>query len=1106
MSDVLINFVGHTEALQPAEQALDNIIAKEGAIGETWKKTSDTMTTESKKSVESTNKLAKSIEAMATAAKSMDKVVIGGAYKQYLKEIQAALGLTNKELIVYVQNARKAAQESIFAAETDQEIADITLSIEAMNEQLLQLGAGEEELGQKTSSLRTRLREAKEELVALADAGITSGPAFDAAKKKAGDLDDQMRDLNATIRTTGSDTRHLDGLISLAGGVAGGFAVAQGAAALFGSKNEEVQKALLKVNAAMSILQGLQMIQNVLQKESAASLLFGNMQRTTAVTTTVAQTVATEGAVVAQTKLNTAMSLNPIGLIILGVTALIAALSYFDDSVEDSAKTVEYFDGVLKNLNNTLSELERFRNAQANLSIANLQKQNALQSTIQREQLNGIKENIQSQLQLADQTNSLYQQFRKDAADGKFTKDDFKKQNDAFYQQQQENGQKIFQLRSELAVAEINLAKQTQEEILASNTASAEADLARKKLAIINNQVDSLAAIEAIKDAEINAIRAKVAEELKTKANTPGERARIIANANLQIAEKEKAFQVKLLEIDKAGLNSKLLLAQKGTEQEYELKTKMLEQQQNIELAATELTQQQIAEIKARYQVQQLDLDRQFAEQRIQDEISFLNAYLDEFDLAEDRKLELTIRRLNRQRDLEISQAEDNGAKIKEINAKYDKQILEAKKAFINAVLAEQVRTLNVFTAISNASYQRTLANDKASVDSKLFASKMILKHELDLLMVEKAAIDKHLKDKVLSQEEYNLKLQEYFNKREAATLASEERITKITLAEIQKRTDQLQSVLTVFQKGLSATLGTSALSVALTELTSFAGKVREVFDKIKEGQLTTMEGIKELATAAIAAAQTAINHVFADASAKRQQIAADEIAALEEQKQRELAVKNLTEQQKADIENRYRQMERRIKIEAFNADKEAKRSQALINAALGATLAIAEYPWPYSLVVAGIVAGLAGIQVAEINRQQPPRFRHGKVDIDGPGTNTSDSIPAWISKGESVINADATAKWKGALEAMNTGKFDDYLLNKFQHFIFPTLPDDAGNSGNGTGIDYMLLAKAVAAEMKGIIPAPAQVTNTMDAEGLHSFVQNGNSRTEIKNKRYSMS
>ena len=43
---------------------------------------------------------------------------------------------------------------------------------------------------------------------------------------------------------------------------------------------------------------------------------------------------------------------------------------------------------------------------------------------------------------------------------------------------------------------------------------------------------------------------------------------------------------------------------------------------------------------------------------------------------------------------------------------------------------------------------------------------------------------------------------------------------------------------------------------------------------------------------------------------------------------------------------------------------------------------------------------------------------------IAGPGSGTSDSIPAWLSNGEYVINAKATAKYLPLLHAMNAKKF----------------------------------------------------------------------------------
>lgn len=46
---------------------------------------------------------------------------------------------------------------------------------------------------------------------------------------------------------------------------------------------------------------------------------------------------------------------------------------------------------------------------------------------------------------------------------------------------------------------------------------------------------------------------------------------------------------------------------------------------------------------------------------------------------------------------------------------------------------------------------------------------------------------------------------------------------------------------------------------------------------------------------------------------------------------------------------------------------------------------------------------------------------------ISGPGTNTSDSIPAMLSNGEFVINAEATQKWLPLLEKINNGEMPGF-------------------------------------------------------------------------------
>jgi hypothetical protein len=61
-----------------------------------------------------------------------------------------------------------------------------------------------------------------------------------------------------------------------------------------------------------------------------------------------------------------------------------------------------------------------------------------------------------------------------------------------------------------------------------------------------------------------------------------------------------------------------------------------------------------------------------------------------------------------------------------------------------------------------------------------------------------------------------------------------------------------------------------------------------------------------------------------------------------------------------------------------------------------------------------GVLYGLLGLA------RSAAGFKDGVVGLDGGGTETSDSIPAWLSRGESVITARATKNNKEELEFMN--------------------------------------------------------------------------------------
>jgi hypothetical protein len=118
-------------------------------------------------------------------------------------------------------------------------------------------------------SAKDELKQTQKALVEMALAGKQGTAEFRAMEQRAGQLKDTISDVNKRVNNLANDTPKLQLLTQAATGIAGGFAVAQGAAALFGDENEDVQKAIMKTQAAMAILNGVQSIANVLNKDAA---------------------------------------------------------------------------------------------------------------------------------------------------------------------------------------------------------------------------------------------------------------------------------------------------------------------------------------------------------------------------------------------------------------------------------------------------------------------------------------------------------------------------------------------------------------------------------------------------------------------------------------------------------------------------------------------------------------------------------------------------------------------------------------------------------------------------------------------------------------------
>lgn len=124
--------------------------------------------------------------------------------------------------------------------------------------------------------------------------------------------------------------------------------------------------------------------------------------------------------------------------------------------------------------------------------------------------------------------------------------------------------------------------------------------------------------------------------------------------------------------------------------------------------------------------------------------------------------------------------------------------------------------------------------------------------------------------------------------------------------------------------------------------------------------------------------------------------------------------------------------------------------------------------------ILAGVQAGVFG--AANVAKIAGVKFAKGGVNIDGPGTGTSDSIDAKISKGESVITAEATANNVELLKAINANAGVDFSKQIFGS----STANIYNNTQSSQSIDYDLLAGKIAEANKSL-PAPKVYTAVED-------------------------
>jgi hypothetical protein len=190
-------------------------------------------------------------------------------------------------------------------------------------------------VGEGVKSMKTLKKEFSDMQTEL-DGLVPGTQKYIQTLQKLGAVKDEIGDLKAEIQAFAGTDAKVAAFGNVIGGIASGFQAAQGAAALFGAESEEVQKALLKVQAASALADGIKGITAMGDSLKVA----GNVAKQL-ITQIIGVDTYTKIVTVSTRIWNAVMAANPIMLIVAGIGLLVAGLYALNKAFDDNRTEAE---------------------------------------------------------------------------------------------------------------------------------------------------------------------------------------------------------------------------------------------------------------------------------------------------------------------------------------------------------------------------------------------------------------------------------------------------------------------------------------------------------------------------------------------------------------------------------------------------------------------------------------------------------------------------------------------------------------------------------------------------------------------------------------------
>ena len=634
-------------------------------------------------------------------------------YEAEATSLKATVNEVNKANDAVVASAQTSSKEVANAYKTAGKSIAAAFSGGEVKKALADQNTAFDNLNKKGKTLTGQLRSLKNELSQLEVAGKGGTAQFRQLTLEAARLEDQVGDTRARVSNLASDTFKFDAAVQATQGLAAGFEVAQGAAALFGSESEDLQKSILKVQGAIAIANGVQQIANLLLEESKIkTLVLTNVQ-------------AAYGLVVGTTTgalkvFRLALAATGIGLLVLGVIALIqnfdkvkAALSNaipgfkeVTQAIGSVIDTIKDFVGVSDEADKAASAFEsaaKKQSAAADAAVERIQRQidieksagrSTVELEIQREQavINANRAIIADYVKKAGTISSLSEEEKLKA----------KEVNAEAVKAVQDASAKIIVIRNGV-----------------EREAAEKAEEAAKKRAEAEKK-----AAEDVAKARENLAKL----ELETLESQLDEREKILNESNNKIAERQKAF-------DDAKFAGNLVEEKKLSDAIAAIKETATKQIADID--------QKALDEKAAKEKEAAEKAKEAAEKAAEERSKLFIAGIDDqinqvktLEIIEGSSLQRRIQLIELESKIRIEQAQGSASAIALINAETEEAIREERKKTTQQTIDDALEiadeTLKVLNSILDLQKQVS-ANRIADIENTKTAEIDAINQSTDL-------------------------------------------------------------------------------------------------------------------------------------------------------------------------------------------------------------------------------------------------------------------------------------------------------------------------------------------------------------------------------------